>query len=118
MSSHMAAEFVNHYLHPTSKALPALALNDSANLTAIANDRGYEYVFSRQVEALSKKNDILIALSTSGKSKNILNAIKQAKKQQVIVIDFPRKGISTGKIQNYQLQLMHEVCEFVEQEFI
>jgi len=117
-ASHLAAEFVNHYLHPISKALPAIALNDPANLTSIANDRGFEFVFSRQIEALGKKGDILISLSTSGKSKNILNAMKQAKKQQVINIEFPRQGNKTGDIQNYQLALMHEICEFVEQEFI
>ena len=117
-ASHFAAEFVNHYLHPISKALPAMALNDPAILTAIANDRGFEFVFSRQIEAYGKLGDILISLSTSGKSKNILNAIKQAKKQKITNIEFPIKGRKTGEIQNYQLALMHEICEFVEQSFI
>lgn len=119
MASHFAAELVGHYLHPIKKPLNAIALNDPANITAIGNDRGFEYIFSRQIEAIGKKSDILIALSTSGRSKNVLQAIKQAKKQRIIVIDFPRgKGRNSGEVQNYQLSLMHEIVEFVEQAFI
>ena len=118
LASHFMAELVGHYLHPTKKPLPAIALNDPAVLSAASNDRGFEFAFSRQVEALGKKGDILISISTSGRSKSILNAIKQAKKQRVINIEFPRQGIKTGDIQDYQSKIMHQISEIVELEFL
>lgn len=117
MASHFAGEFLGHF-EKERKPLPAIALNDPAALTAIANDYGYKYVFSRQIEALGKEGDVLIGLSTSGRSKNILNAIITANLNKMIVIDFPREGIGAGNIQNFQLKLMHEVCRIVEQAFI
>lgn len=119
LASHFMAELVGHYLHPIKKPLNAIALNDPSVLTALANDRGAEYMFSRQVEAIGRKGDILISISTSGRSKSILNAIKQAKKQRIINIEFPRgKAKKTGDIQDYQQTIMHAISEFVEQGFI
>jgi D-sedoheptulose 7-phosphate isomerase len=69
------------------------------------------------VLALGNKGDILVALSTSGKSPNILRAIEVANNLGLVVIDFPRKGRDVGNIQNNQLKLMHEVCEIVEDYF-
>ncbi|MEJ0010324.1 MAG: SIS domain-containing protein [Alphaproteobacteria bacterium] len=78
---HIAGEFVGRFVDDR-RALAAIALTaDSGILTAIANDYGYEQVFSRQVEALGKKGDVLITLSTSGKSPSILAALKAAKAQ-------------------------------------
>lgn len=74
---HLAAEFTGRCVQP-HQPWPAICLNESQSaLTAIANDFGYEFVFSRQVEAHLSKKDILIALSTSGSSKNIINAISR-----------------------------------------
>ena len=76
---HLAAEFTGKCVIE-HKPLPALCLNESQSaLTAIANDYGIEFVFSRQVEAHMRSGDLLIAMSTSGRSKNVLNAITTAK---------------------------------------
>lgn len=115
---HFAAEFVSKFEHERV-ALPAIALTANAStITSIANDFGYKYVFSRQIEALGTGGDVLIVLSTSGKSKNCLEAIKTAPLFGIGVIDFPRQGKAVDEIQNYQLKLMHDVCRIVEKEFI
>lgn len=117
-AQHFAAELIGKF-EKKRKALPTIALTtDTSALTAIGNDYGFEYIFSRQVEALGEKDDVLIVLSTSGKSKNCLKAIKQAKKQKMIVIDFPRKGSTTSEIQEYQLKLLHDVSREVENAFV
>mgnify|MGYP001563448651 CR=1 FL=1 len=117
MASHLAGEFIGKFEFQR-KPLPAISLFDLSSLTAIANDYGYEYIFSRPLEALGKQGDILIILSTSGKSKNCLRAIQQAKKQYMTIIDWPRKGTSTAKIQEFQLKLIHDICREVEKYFV
>jgi len=112
-SSHFVAEFVNKYTK-YNRPLPAYALNDPAILTSIANDKGYKYVFSRQLEAYGKKGDLLICLSTSGNSPNLKQAQSTAKRLKMQSLEWPRVGDTTGQIQNYQLKLMHETCEIVE----
>ncbi len=80
-AQHIAAEIVGRY-KKERRGLPAIALStDTSILTAISNDYGYKRVFARQIEALANKGDLLIAISTSGNSKNIINAIKSAKSQ-------------------------------------
>ena len=117
-SNHFAGEFLCKF-REFRRALPAISLTaDNATLTAIGNDFGFENVFSRQVEALGNKGDVLIALSTSGKSKNVLKAIEVAQEQELVVIDFPRKGSNVARIQEYQLKLMHQICDIVEQAII
>lgn len=125
---HLAAEFtgkcvINH------KPLPALCLNESQSaLTAIANDYGVDFMFSRQVEAHLLEGDLLIALSTSGKSKNVVNAIKSAAEKGVHSIlwmgnfDVDLEGVdvwkvpstSTPRIQEIHLAWGHIVAEAVE----
>ena len=100
------------------KPLPAISLFDLASMTAIANDYNYKYIFSRPLEALGNAGDILVVLSTSGKSKNCLEAIKQANKDGLKVIEWPRRGVGSDKIQEYHLKLIHKVCELVEKAFI
>ena len=80
-SQHIATEFMSALTHDVRRnALPAIALTtDTSFLTAHTNDFGYNEVFSRQVEGLGKKGDVLIGLSTSGKSKNVIKALKTAK---------------------------------------
>ena len=79
-AQHIAAEFVNRFLKDRP-ALPAIALTtDSSVLSSIANDYSFEQIFARQVEALGRPGDVLFAISTSGKSPNVLRAIAQARK--------------------------------------
>jgi D-sedoheptulose 7-phosphate isomerase len=124
---HLAAEFTGKCLvdHPP---LAAICLNESQSaLTAIANDFGIEYMFERSVRALIKPNDLLIALSTSGKSKNIISAIESAQSIGARVIlwsgeDCPdrqfeiwrARSVSTPRIQEVHLLWGHLVAEIVE----
>ncbi len=105
-TDHMVSEFVTH-------GIPAISLNNPATITALANDFSYSEVFSRQIEVLGSCPDILIGLSTSGKSKNILKAYITARKLNIKVIDWPRKGKDTASIQEYQLKLMHRVYKIL-----
>ena len=95
-AQHMAAELVGRML-VERKALPAIALTtDSSNLTAIGNDYGYDFVFSRQVEALGQPGDVLIAISTSGNSKNVVAAVESAWSKGMVTVALT--GGSGGKI--------------------
>ena len=85
-SMHMATEFVAKF-YAARQPLPAVALcADPCIMSAVANDFSFEYVYSRQIEAMGRENDVFIAISTSGTSKNILNAIDAAKKKNMQVI--------------------------------
>ena len=129
MSSHFAAELVNKFEH-NRKALPAIALNDMANITSIANDRDYASVFSRQIEALGKPDDILIIFTTSepmpykdraegyNHSLNVVFAEETAKEMGIKVFYAPRIEDSTAAIQEFQLEWMHQLCREIEQAFI
>ncbi len=102
-AQHMAAEMVGRMLIER-RALPAIALTtDSSNLTAIGNDYSYEQVFSRQIEALARKGDVVLAISTSGNSKNVLEAVKAAKSAGCRVI-----GLTGGS--GGQLKGAVEIC--------
>jgi D-sedoheptulose 7-phosphate isomerase len=129
-AQHVAAEFVGRFLK-ARRALPAIALTtDGSSLTAISNDYGFERVFARQVEALGAPGDILIAISTSGRSPNIIAAADQAKQQEMVVIAFTGAGPAplgeranitlavpshhTPHIQVAHIALLHTYCELVE----
>lgn len=130
-AQHLAAEFVNRFLIER-KALNAEALTvNTSSLTAISNDYDFDKVFSRQIEAKGKKDDILIAISTTGNSKNIIKAIETAKELKMITIGFTSnneinkvKNISdycicipsnsTPRIQEMHILVVHIICEFVE----
>ena len=119
-SQHFAAELVGWYddFNHIREPLPALSLTtDTSAITAISNDKGFEDIFARQVRALGKKGDILIGISTSGKSKNILYAYKRAKMLGIETLDFPRKGNNTAQIQEYQLKLIHQICSLIVKAF-
>lgn len=128
---HLAAEFTGKCVidHPP---LSAICLNESqSSLTAIGNDFGFDQVFSRQVKAQLTEGDILIAMSTSGKSKNILNAIAEAKRIGVKsylwtgAIDLDLENVDiwqvpdsiTPRIQEIHLMWGHIVAELVENQF-
>jgi D-sedoheptulose 7-phosphate isomerase len=117
-AQHFAAEMIGKYRFKR-KALPAIALTtDSSILTSIANDFGYPYVFTRQLEGLAKPGDVLIGLSTSGKSKNVINALDFGKRLGMKVCDFERVGDSTSEIQENQLVALHELAGIIERAFI
>lgn len=132
-SQHFAAELAGRY-KKERKALAAVALTtDTSALTAIGNDYGFERVFSRQIEALGKKGDVLVALSTSGTSPNVLAAIETAKRQGMFAIGFTgASGVkmkslcdicicipssNTPRIQEAHITLMHTICEIIDNEF-
>lgn len=131
-SQHIAAEFVGRF-RKERRALPAIALTtDTSALTAIANDYGYDHVFSRQVEALGREGDVLIAISTSGNSPNVLRAVAAADQMKMFTVGFSGKaggklkGITdhcfiartneTPQIQEVHAVALHALCEIVEEE--
>jgi D-sedoheptulose 7-phosphate isomerase len=97
---HFAEELTGRY-RDDRKALPAISISDPSHLSCVSNDYGYAFVFSRFIEAFGKKGDVLLAISTSGNSENVLNAIQEAKKQGMLVIGL------TGKSGG----LMKDVCD-------
>jgi D-sedoheptulose 7-phosphate isomerase len=131
-SQHLAAELVNRMCH-NRQGLASIALTtDTSVLTSIGNDYGFEYIFSRQVEALGQAGDVLIALSTSGKSPNVLKALEMAQKKRIITIgltglngntmapfcDYLLKvpSANTQKIQECHILLGHILCGYVEEK--
>ena len=97
-AQHLAAEFTGRF-YKDRHALPAEALHvNTSYMTAVANDYGFDEVYSRMINGIGKKGDVLVALSTSGNSTNILNAIETAKEKEMIVIGFT--GQSGGKMKN------------------
>lgn len=118
MSQHMAAEFMNKFVYDR-EPLPAIALTtDTSFITSCSNDYNFNDIFERQVMALGKKGDILIGISTSGNSENVIRAELIAAARGLVVIDFPRKGGNTAKIQEQQLKLMHDIVREVEKYFV
>jgi D-sedoheptulose 7-phosphate isomerase len=130
---HIAAEFVVRYVN-NRKALAAIALTtDSSILTAHSNDFGFETVFSRQVEALGNEMDCLIAISTSGNSPNIIQAIKaaEAKAMRIVVLTGCEGGrlakmvndavivpsMVTARIQEAHILIGHFWCNLIEEYF-
>lgn len=102
-SAHLAAEFVGI-------GYPAIAFSDPSVITALSNDFGYEEAVVLWLTALMKPEDLFIGISSSGKSKNINNALIYAG-QIGQAIDFPRKGTTTSEVQNKQLELIHKIYE-------
>jgi D-sedoheptulose 7-phosphate isomerase len=92
-AQHFAAECVVRYERARERALPAIALTtDTSALTATANDVGFEHVFARQLRALSRPGDVLFALSTSGRSPNVLRAAEEARRSRCHVVGFTGRG--------------------------
>ncbi len=132
-AQHLAAELVGRF-KKNRKALAAIALTtDTSILTAVGNDFGFDEVFSRQIEALAKKEDLLVGMSTSGKSKNVIKAIGKAKAIGLKIVGFLGKDggdiknlvdidltISLNNTQNIQemhILAGHTICEIVEDHF-
>ncbi|MGD0566183.1 MAG: D-sedoheptulose 7-phosphate isomerase [Candidatus Goldiibacteriota bacterium] len=131
-AQHIAAEFVVR-LKMERRGYPAIALTtDSSILTACGNDYGFDRIFERQVEALGSFGDCLIAISTSGNSKNVILAIKEAKAKGMAVIGFTGMGggkmarlcdilidvrsKNTMRIQEAHITFFHIICDLVEKK--
>lgn len=131
-AQHVAAELVNRFLMER-KALPALALTtDSSILTAMANDLGFDCVFARQVEALVRPGDVVVGLSTSGNSENVLQGLRAAREcgattvgltgrdggrlKDVADICFCTPSDNIPRIQEAHITVLHAICEAVERE--
>ena len=94
---HIAGEFVGRFVDDR-RGLPAIALSaDTGIITAIANDYNYDYIFARQIEALGQSGDVLIAMSTSGRSPNVLRALKAAKEKGITTALFSGEKLLKGE---------------------
>ena len=133
-AQHMATEYVVRYMR-NRRAYPAVALTtDTSLLTATGNDFGFDFIFSRQVEALVKPGDLLIIHSTSGNSPNVLHAARAARLKGVKTLGFAAKDGGalareadhmvivptdrTDRAQEIHLCIEHLICEIVEREVI
>ena len=128
---HFAEELTGRF-RKDRKPLGALALGDAAHTTCVANDYGFEMIFSRQLDALARDGDVFIGLSTSGNSKNIINAVNSAKNRNIktvallgrdggqitnladlsIIVD----GDTSDRIQEVHIKILHIVIETIERE--
>jgi len=132
-AQHLAAEFSGRF-YKDRKALPAEALHcNTSYLTSVANDYGFDNVYSRMMEGIGQSGDVLIGLSTSGNSANIIKAFEAAKEKGVITIAFTgssggqMKSISdylinipstdTPRIQESHIMIGHIICELVEHNY-
>ena len=135
-AQHFASELLNRF-ELERRGLPAIALTtDSSTLTSIANDYRYEDVFARQIRALGRPGDALLAISTSGKSANIVAAVTAAQQQQMTVVSLSgRNGGNvaniltskdaeirvtaqvTARIQEVHLLVIHCICDLIDQHF-
>lgn len=129
-SQHLAAELVGRY-KLNRPALPALSLTvDTSNITAIANDYSYDQIFARQLEGVGRTGDVLIGLSTSGNSPNVVLAIKQAKKmgvrtialvgtpggemQHMADLALTMPANTSAHIQELHIAVGHLICDLIE----
>ena len=131
-AQHFAAELVNGMQHRDRPPIPAIALTtDTSSLTAIGNDRGFVLVFSRQVEALGRPGDVAVALTTSGTSPNVVEALKTARAKGLLTVALTGEGggevvpladyllnvpsRSTPRIQEAHLFILHLLAERLEE---
>jgi len=131
-AQHLAAELVGRF-ERERRALPALALTaNTSNLTAIANDYLYEAVFARQLEALGSRGDVAVGISTSGKSPNVLNALRCARNNGITSVGMTGQcanemaGVTdycicvpskrTARVQEAHILIGHILCEIVEKQ--
>ncbi|MDD4004274.1 MAG: SIS domain-containing protein [Elusimicrobiaceae bacterium] len=131
-AQHIAAEFVGRY-KLNRRAMPALALNvNTSAITAIGNDFGYDEVFARQIEAFAQQGDLVLAISTSGNSANIIKAVTAARARQCYIagllggsggklkelVDLPIviPSGNTPRIQECHIHIAHIACEIAERE--
>ena len=133
-AQHIAAEIVGRYKQERAGWAAIALTTDTSALTAIGNDYGFEQIFARQVEGLGRRGDVLVALTTSGRSPNILEALGKARETGITTIGFTgQKGESlrascdhllvapsddTPVIQQVHMMALHAICDEVEQTLI
>jgi D-sedoheptulose 7-phosphate isomerase len=127
---HFAEELSGRY-RDDRKALPAIAIADASHITCTGNDYGFDFIFSRYVEAIGSKNDVLFAISTSGNSKNIINAISAAKNKGMLVIGLTGKDGGkmaqlcdveirapfsqySDRVQEIHIKVIHSLIDYIE----
>lgn len=126
---HFSEELTGRFYKPR-RPLAAIALGDAPHVTCTANDYGFDYIFSRQVEALGSPEDLLIALSTSGNSKNVIEAVKSAKKigmktvgllgksggelKDMVDLSIIVPAETSDRIQEMHIKIIHTVIETLE----
>jgi len=132
-AQHLAAEFSGRF-YTNRKALPAEALHcNTSYLTAVANDYGFDEIYSRLIDGIGEAGDVLIGLSTSGTSANITKAFETAKKKEMITIGFTGKSggnmkplcdhlinipsTDTPRIQESHIMVGHIICQLVEEKY-
>jgi D-sedoheptulose 7-phosphate isomerase len=132
-AQHLAAEFSGRFYNDR-KALPAEALHcNTSYLTAVANDYGFNEIYSRLIDGIGEQGDVLVGLSTSGNSPNILKAFKTAKQKEMITIGFTGKSggemrtlcdhlinipsTDTPRIQESHIMVGHIICQLVEEKY-
>ncbi len=130
-AQHFAGELVGRFLLER-EGIPAIALNtDTSVMTCLGNDYGYDSIFARQIEAIGNEGDVFIGISTSGNSKNIIEAVEMAHKKGITTIGFLGKdgGIlknmcdanliipfkSTARVQEAHIMSIHIICEIIEE---
>ena len=126
---HLAGELVGRF-QKERRALPSMTLTDTAILTAVGNDYGYEHVFERQVSAHGREGDVLVAVSTSGESANVIRAVRKAKELGMTTVAFTGSrgrlrgmtdhalcvpSVSTPRIQEAYMVAGHIICGLVEE---
>lgn len=129
-SLHVSAELLGKYLKKR-KALNAISLNSNISaITAIANDYDYKKIFSRQLEGIGKKGDLVFAISTSGKSKNIIEILKKAKDMKIktilltgnnkkkfdVDLCIKAPAYRVDRIQELHITILHLICELIEKK--
>jgi len=134
-SQHLSTELVHQFEIKRRKIIPSMALTvNTSTLTAIGNDWGFDEVFSRQVEGLVTEKDVLVGISTSGNSSNVIKAIEQAKENGAKTIGFLGKdggklnemcdisfiipSENTARIQESHIAIGHILCKFIEEELL
>lgn len=126
---HFAEEFTGRF-RGNRRALPAIAISDSSHITCVGNDYGFDYIFSRGVEAYGKEGDLFIGISTSGNSSNIIKAVESAKSLGIKTVgllgkdggklkglcdyEFIIPGITSDRIQEIHMMILHIIIEGVE----
>lgn len=104
---HFAEELTGRY-RENRKALPAICISDASHLSCVGNDFGFEYVFSRYLEGLGQAGDVLLAISTSGNSANVLHAARTAKEKGMTVVALTgNNGGQLAKLTDYELRVPH-----------
>ncbi len=128
---HFAQE-LSGYFHKKRKALPAICISDPSYITCVSNDTSFDFIFSRFLEANGNENDVLLAISTSGNSQNVINAAKEAKKKKIKVVSLSSldggrlseysdvaicvDSSQTERTQEIHIIIIHSIISYIEQK--